>query len=121
MPSQDPILTKRARQLRVRQTAAESLLWQVLRGRRLCGLKFRRQYPILSFIVDFACVEHHLIVELDGGYHDYISDRDQARQQELETDGWRVVRFGNDDVLSDVDAVAVAIARLLGLEDELSF
>lgn len=68
---QNPVTTQRARELRARQTKAESLLWQVLRGRRLCGLKFRRQFPIEPWIVDFACVEHKLVVELDGGYRDY--------------------------------------------------
>ncbi len=122
MPSkQDPITTERARQLRVRQTKAEALLWQVLRGRRLCGIKFRRQFPIESAIADFACIEHRLVVELDGDYHDYTLERDQARQQRLEAAGWRVLRFCNDDVLSDVESVALAIARFVGVEEEMRF
>ena len=52
----------------------------VLRARRLCGLKFRRQLPITPFIVDFACVEKRLVVEIDGGYHDYVYENDQSRQ-----------------------------------------
>jgi adenine-specific DNA-methyltransferase len=68
---QDPKLTAKARALREAQTQAESLLWNVLRARRLCGLKFRRQFPIAPFIVDFACVARKLVVEIDGGYHDY--------------------------------------------------
>ncbi len=71
----------RARELRKRQTEAESLLWYVLRGRRLCGLKFRRQFPVEPFIADFACVEERLIVEIDGGYHDYTCADDQSRQR----------------------------------------
>ena len=64
--------TQRARELRARQTEAESLLWYVLRDRRLCGLKFRRQFPIEPYIVDFACVEKRFVVEIDGSNHDAI-------------------------------------------------
>ena len=67
---QNPKLTEYARELRVRQTKAESLLWCVLRGRRLLGLKFRRQYPIEPYIADFACIQKFQIIEIDGGYHD---------------------------------------------------
>ena len=115
---QDPKLTQLARDLRQRQTEAESLLWYTLRGRRLCGLKFRRQYPIEPFITDFACVERKLIVEIDGGYHDYIYADDVSRQRKLESAGWDVIRFCNEDVLRDVEAVAIAIARHLELEPE---
>ena len=65
--------TNRARELRQRQTKAESLLGDAVRAKRLCGLKFRRQYAIGPFFADFACVARKLIVELDGGYHDYQS------------------------------------------------
>ena len=111
-----PKTTFRARQLRERQTQAEALLWQVLRSRRLCGLKFRRQFPIEPFIVDFACVAHQLIIEIDGGYHDRIYERDQSRQERLEAAGWQVVRFRNEDVLENVESVAIAIAHILGLQ-----
>ena len=115
---QDPKFTQLARELRQRQTEAESLLWYILRGRRLCGLKFRRQYPIEPFITDFACIEKKLIVEIDGGYHDYIYADDMTRQRKLESAGWHVIRFANEDVLDDVEAVGIAIARHLGLEPE---
>ncbi len=115
---QDPELTEKARDLRVRQTEAESLLWYALRARRLCGLKFRRQYPIEPFIADFACVEKKLVVELDGGYHDYVYEDDISRQAKIKAAGWDVIRFSNKDVLDDVEAVAIAIARHLGLEPE---
>ena len=115
---QDPILTQHARSLRQRQTEAESLLWYALRGRRLCGLKFRRQFPIEPFIADFACLERKLIVEIDGGYHEYIYADDVSRQQKLESDGWSVIRFSNEDVLGDVEAVSIAIAKHLELEPE---
>ena len=89
-----------------------------LRGRRLCGLKFRRQVPIDLFVADFACVEKRLIVEIDGGYHDDVYEDDRTRQEKLEALGWDVIRFSNEDVLSDVEAVAIAIARHLRLESE---
>jgi very-short-patch-repair endonuclease len=109
----------RARELRQRQTKAESLLWEVVRAKRLCGLKFRRQYPIGPFFAEFACVARKLIVELDGGYHDYQYADDLARQKFLEDQGWSVIRFSNEDVLKDVESVAISIARQLGLD--LSF
>ena len=115
-PRHTPQSIARARALRHRQTKAESLLWYVLRNRRLCGLKFRRQFPVEPFIADFACVEARLIVEIDGGYHDYTYADDRSRQRRLEQSGWKVLRFSNEDVLDDVEAVAVAIARHLNRE-----
>lgn len=115
---QNPRLTEHARELRSRQTEAESLLWYVLRARRLCGLKFRRQYPIDSFVADFACVEKKLVVEIDGGYHDYVEEQDASRQKQIEAAGWTVIRFSNEDVKRDVEAVAIAVARHLGMEPE---
>ncbi len=75
---QKPHFTDRARTLRSGQTDAESLMWYALCDRRLEGLKFRRQYPIEPCIVDFACVEHHVIIEIDGDYHEYVDERDQV-------------------------------------------
>ena len=115
-PRHTPQSIARARALRNRQTKAESLLWYVLRNRRLCGLKFRRQFPVEPFIADFACVKARLIVEIDGGYHDYTYADDRSRQRRLEQSGWKVLRFSNEDVLDDVQAVAVAIARHLNRE-----
>ena len=110
------ILTDNARDLRKRQTEAESLLWAVLRNRRLCGLKFRCQHPVTRYVADFACVDKSLIVEIDGGYHDYVFSSDETRQTQLEAAGWTVIQFTNEDVIEDVDAVAIAIARVLELE-----
>lgn len=110
--------TRRARKLRERQTKSGSLLWDVLRAKRLCGEKFRRQHPVAPFIADFACVTRKLLVEVDGGYHDYQYEDDASRQEHLEDQGWFVVRFANEDILDDVEAVAVAIATRLGLTAE---
>ena len=111
---------ERARSLRKTQTVSEGLLWSVLRARQLCGLKFRRQHPIEPWIVDFACPEKMLVVEIDGGYHDYMVENDLKRQEQLVSMGWKVIRFTDKDVEEDADAVARAIARDLDLEYEFS-
>jgi very-short-patch-repair endonuclease len=108
--------TKRARKLREQQTKAESLLWSVIRAKRLCGLKFRRQYPVGPFFADFACIQRKIVVELDGSYHDYQYEDDLSRQRFLESQGWQVFRFANEDVLEDVEAVAISIATQLGMK-----
>ena len=109
-------LTENARNLRASQTKAESLLWTALRGRRWHGLKFRRQHAIPPFIADLACVERKLIIEIDGGYHDLKYENDQSRQRFLESEGWTVLRFRNEDVVADVEAVLTVIARHLQIE-----
>jgi len=69
-------------------------------------------------VVDFACIEMRIVVEIDGGYHDYIYANDLTRQRKIQAQGWRVIRFSNEEVLGDVEAVAIAIARELGLPPE---
>src|SRR5580658_10573018 len=90
--------------LRQNATDAERRLWAVLRHRQLQGYKFRRQRPIGRFIVDFACTKHHLVIEADGGQH---SDNaaDDERTAWLESQGWRVLRFWNNDILSNIEGV----------------
>jgi len=105
----------RARLLRVKTTDAENKLWQALRSRQLSGYKFRRQHPIERFIADFACVEHHVIVEADGGQHNE-SRRDERRTKILNKKGWRVLRFWNDEILTNIDGVVESIKTSL-LED----
>jgi len=102
----------RSRRLRSDQTDAERKLWSVLRGHTL-GVKFRRQHPIGSFIVDFCCVEKRLIVELDGGQHATQTEADNTRARFLNARAYRVLRFWNDDVTSDADAVAEAVMKAL--------
>jgi very-short-patch-repair endonuclease len=108
--------TERARHIRQKTTKVESLLWQALRAKRFCGLKFRRQHPVGSFFADFACTTEAFIIEVDGGYHEDTEKEDHARQRYLEQHGWRVFRFANDEVLDDVHAVAISLVRQLGLE-----
>lgn len=110
--------TSRSRELRKTQTKAESLIWTVLRGKRLAGLKFRRQHPIGPYFADFACVETMTVVELDGEYHanEEQAAKDRERQRYLESLGWKVIRFRNEDVLHDVENVAISIAKQMGVE-----
>ena len=109
-------LTPRARQLRRSQTDAERKLWYMLRSRQLNGAKFRRQHPVGSYVVDFADVEDKFIIEVDGGQHneDSAKKRDAKRTAQLRAAGFTVVRFWDNEVLADVEAVLTRIAQVLG-------
>jgi very-short-patch-repair endonuclease len=102
---------QRARELRREQTPAERRLWARLRRKQLYGLRFRRQHPIGSFIVDFCCVAHKLVVEIDGHSHGAQVEYDETRTAWLEERGYKVVRFTNDQVHRHLDAVLAEIAR----------
>ncbi|MCB9450786.1 MAG: endonuclease domain-containing protein [Anaerolineaceae bacterium] len=102
-----------ARQMRHEPTPAEDILWQRLRNRQVSGAKFRRQYAIERFIVDLACLEYRLIIEIDGDIHDYQQDYDMLRQAFLEAQGFQVLRFSNDDVLQSLDVVVTIIREAL--------
>jgi very-short-patch-repair endonuclease len=95
---------QRVRQLRVDATDAERRLWGVLRDRRLVGFKFRRQHRLGPFIVDFICFESRLVIEADGGQH-VDNAYDERRTAWLEQRGWRVIRFWNTDILTNIDGV----------------
>jgi very-short-patch-repair endonuclease len=92
----------------------ERKLWSVLRNRQLEDAKFRRQQPIGPFIADFVCQEQRLIVEADGGQH-AESLADARRTAFLESKGYRVLRFWNNDILSNLDGVARVIADILSV------
>lgn len=94
-----------ARALRRGQTNAESRLWAILRDRRLGGWKFRRQQPIPPYVVDFYCDEARLAVELDGSQHSNAVERDGRRTRYLQARGPRVLRFWNNEVLTQTEAV----------------
>lgn len=104
-----------ARKLRRNETEAEKLRWKNLRGRRLDGYKFKRQVAIGGYIADFAALEPRLIIELDGGQHAQRIAEDQMRTAELERFGFRVVRFWNHDVLTNIDGVLEAVLQELRL------
>ena len=104
---------QRSRDLRRNSTEAEKRLWGALRNRRLAGVKFRRQVIIDAFIVDFCCRSQKLVIEIDGGQHCEQSIYDDARTRAIERLGYRVIRFWNNDVLANIDAVLNAIAEEL--------
>ncbi|HEX3521514.1 MAG TPA: endonuclease domain-containing protein, partial [Stellaceae bacterium] len=99
-------------------TDAEQALWKQLRNHRL-GWRFRRQFPIPPCIVDFACVDARLIVEADGGQHERPGD-DELRDNELGRQGWRVLRFWNNQILANPEGVMSTIAEALGRPRERS-
>lgn len=105
--------TQRARELRKNQTEAENLLWRHIRNRQLHGHKFRRQFPIGNYIVDFACLSLKLIIEVDGSQHMSNIDYDNMRTQTLESHGFQVIRFWNNNVLTETDSVLEALALTL--------
>ena len=111
-PITPPELKVRARELRYDSTVPERKLWDALRGRKLAGLKFRRQHPIPPFVVDFYCEEELLVVELDGDSHIGCANYDENRSANLIKKGLKIVRFGNDDVLQDLEAVLHGILRV---------
>ena len=101
----------RAGVLRREPTAAESRLWAHFRGRRLEGMKFRRQHAIGPYVVDFCSPGKKLVVELDGGQHLGQEELDAERTRYLESKGYRVIRFWNDQVINDIDGVLSTIMR----------
>ena len=109
---------RNAKRMRHVMTDAELKLWNELRAHRLMGLSFRRQLPIAGYIVDFACTEHKLIVEVDGPQHgdDRAAVYDVVRTARLEALGWTVLRMWNNDVLTNIDGVCDAIVRTIGVE-----
>lgn len=95
-------MKEKARELRKNQTDAEQVLWQILRAKQVKGLKFRRQHPIPPYIVDFVCTKKKLIIELDGGQHAEAINYDEKRTQFLESKGYTVIRFWNNEVLTNI-------------------
>jgi very-short-patch-repair endonuclease len=108
---------RNARKMRKAMTDAELKLWNEVRAHRLMGLPFRRQMPVAGYIVDFACPERKLIVEVDGSQHGE-SARDAVRDRALSDLGWTILRFWNDDVLRDTDNVCQHIVIAAGLARE---
>jgi very-short-patch-repair endonuclease len=98
-----------ARRLRTAQTPAEKLLWSELRNRHFMGLKFRRQHPIGSYVVDFYCPSQNLIIEIDGESHPNREAYDSDRTARLVQQGYRINRFSNEDVLSNLEGVLSAL------------
>jgi very-short-patch-repair endonuclease len=100
-----------ARQLRAAMTDAESRLWRRLRRRQLAGVRFRRQFPMGRFIVDFISLERRLIIEVDGGQHSLSIDA--SRDDYLRSQGFTLLRFWNNEVLAQIEGVCEVIFRHL--------
>ena len=111
-----PAILTRAKELRRPLTPQEHKLWQRLRAKQLCGLKFRRQHPLDRFILDFFCAEHRLVIEIDGSGHAHPDQHayDQARTEWLEQRGLRVIRFSNTEVDMNLIGVLGAITEACG-------
>ena len=109
-------ITKRSRELRKALTNAEKLLWDKICNKKL-GSKFRRQYPIIyfdkasrhCFIEDFACLDKKLVIEIDGGIHDAQRDYDEMRSYIINRRGFKVIRFSNESVYSNIDSIVSEI------------
>jgi len=102
-------MKKFARQLRINATDAESVLWYHLRNRNFLGFKFRRQMPMDKYIADFVCVEKQLIIEVDGGQHSEQIDYDNERTKILNQMEYDVIRFWNNEVLTNLSGVLECI------------
>ena len=98
-------LTHVAKRLRHEMTDAERVLWREVRAHRFAGLKFKRQEPLGLYVVDLVCYEAKLIIELDGGHHADQQEADAERTRWLESRGFRVIRFWNNDVLTNIAGV----------------
>jgi very-short-patch-repair endonuclease len=94
-----------AKNLRNNMTHMELLLWEKLKGKQICGLRFRRQHPINLFIADFYCHEVRLVVEIDGEIHDLQIEYDYGRSAEMERFGIKVIRFKNNEVENEIEKV----------------
>ena len=106
--------TSRARDLRRTGSLAERICWDLLRGRKLHGLKFRRQHPIGPYFADFACVSRKLVIEVDGEHHAFQVEADQRRTAAMEREGWRVIRFWANEVVQNAEGIWSAIEQVLG-------
>jgi very-short-patch-repair endonuclease len=109
----DSTLTRCARRLRRSQTDVERLLWSRLRSRQIRGVKFRRQHPVAGYIVDFCCPELCLVIELDGGQHMEQQAADAKRTRALEQQGYRVLRFWNNEVIENPEGVLQRIVECI--------
>ena len=106
-----------ARRMRRDPTEAERAMWLLLRDRRLSEIKFRRQVPFQNYILDYACFERRLVIEIDGSQH-IESNRDAARNAALAKEGFRVVRYWNNDVLQRSNAVLEDLLAKLHLDKD---
>ena len=102
-----------AKSLRENPTKAEEVLWNKLKSRNLNGFKFRFQVPYDSFILDFLCSSHKLIIEIDGEYHNFQKEHDKERDEYFEAKGYKILRIKNEKVMNDIDKVLGRIKSVL--------
>jgi very-short-patch-repair endonuclease len=112
MRGPDPKAIRIARRLRVNQTDAETVLWNRIRNRQIDRHKFARQVPLGAYVCDFVCRDKHLVIEVDGGQH-AESPADAVRDAYLIAEGYRVLRFWNDEVFGNLDGVLITIQDAL--------
>jgi len=106
-------LKQRSRDLRKNLTDAEQKLWQKLRKKQINGNKFRRQFVLGNYIVDFICLDKRLIIEIDGGQHMENANYDLKRDEWLKSQNFKVLRFWNNQVLNEIDSVLEVIVKNL--------
>lgn len=114
------VLNEKAKQMRQNPTPAEKMVWEVVRN-HYAGYHIRRQHVIGKFIVDFVCLEKKLVIEVDGDIHDYQKEEDKARTAFLNEQGFEVIRFRNEDVLTDIDDVVEKLEKKLKSNNSLPF
>jgi len=104
-----------ARKLRKSQTAQEQKFWNIVRAHRFHGLEFRRQYPMGKYIVDFICRDKKIIVEIDGGQHNINKNiyLDEERTEFLNSKGYKVVRFWNNDIDNNMEGVYQKLEKII--------
>ncbi len=107
------LLKQRSRNLRKNLTDAEQKLWQKLRNKQINDHKFRRQFVLGNYIVDFICLDKRLIVEVDGGQHMDNVDYDSQRDEWLKSQNFKVLRFWNNQVFNEIDSVLAVIVKNL--------
>ena len=108
-----PETLETARILRKRMTPCETMLWERLKGKQLLGLRFRSQHPIDIFIADFYCHKARLVIEIDGEIHEGQIEYDDGREAEIEKYGIKIIRFTNDEVISDIEIVVDKIKTIV--------
>jgi very-short-patch-repair endonuclease len=106
-----PEIINNARMLRENMTASEKLLWERLKAKQICGIRFRRQHPIFIFIADFYCHEARLVVEIDGEIHDHQIEYDDGRSAEMEIFFIKIIRFTKYEVENKIDEVIEKITN----------
>jgi very-short-patch-repair endonuclease len=113
------IIFSNAKKLRENPTQAEEVMWLSLRNNQLDGCKFRRQHPLLNYVADFYCHQLKLVIEIDGEYHQTLEQKklDKERTANIEFQGLHVIRFTNDEVLTDMDSVLRKIKEFIKIEE----